>query len=210
MRRLRQILADLEHLVDAVGRIVTQTRQRAAGEIPPAKTRLVSLSDSDARPIRKGSLAQPTQFGYTGQVTDNRQGIIVDYEIQPGMPPDAPRLAPAIHRAITATGVVPEAVTADRGYGQTSVDTDLDALGVALVAVLRKGKTSQATTGDRRPPPTSLNSSNGGPAPKAASPPSNAKTAGTGPAPEDCDGARTWCGWGVFAHNAPKTAALTN
>jgi hypothetical protein len=36
-------------------------------------------------------------------------GIVVDYEIEAGMPPDAPRLAPAIARAITATGVVPGA-----------------------------------------------------------------------------------------------------
>ena len=92
----------------------------------PGKTRRVSLHDGDARPIRKGSLATPTQFGYTGQVTDNRDGIVVDYEIEAGMPPDAPRLAPAIARAITATGLIPDAVTADRGYGQASVDPGAD------------------------------------------------------------------------------------
>jgi hypothetical protein len=59
------------------------------------------------------------------------------------MPPDAPRLVPAIERAIAAVGVVPNAVTADRGYGQSSVDNDLDELGVDLVAILRNGKTSQ-------------------------------------------------------------------
>lgn len=59
----------------------------------------MSLIDGDARPIRKGSLATPTQFGYTAQVTDNRQGIVVDYEVEAGMPPDAPRLVPAIERA---------------------------------------------------------------------------------------------------------------
>jgi hypothetical protein len=35
------------------------------------------------------------------------------------------------------------AVTAARGYGQSSVDNDLDELGVDLVATLRNGKTSQ-------------------------------------------------------------------
>jgi hypothetical protein len=54
----------------------------------------VSLVDDDARPIRKGSLATPTQFSYPGHVTDNRQGIVVDYEIEPGMPPDAPGSPP--------------------------------------------------------------------------------------------------------------------
>lgn len=140
VRRLRRMLADLDYLIDAVGQIIAQTRLRLAGETPPGNKRRVSLCDGDARPIRKGSLATPTQFGYTGQVTDNRDGIVVDYEIEAGMPPDAPRLAPAISRVIVATKQVPDAVTADRGYGQASVDAELTNLGVNTVAILRKGK----------------------------------------------------------------------
>jgi IS5 family transposase len=181
VRRLRRMLADLEHLIDALGQIIAQTRLRLAGDTPPGKTRRVSLSDDDARPIRKGSLAKPTQFGYTAQVTDNRQGIVVDYEVEAGMPPDAPRLVPAIERAIATVGAVPKAVTADRGYGESSVDKGLDQFGVDLVAILRKGKTSQkrqaVETADDSP-----NSSNGAPDPKAGSPRRNASTAGTGPA----------------------------
>ena len=54
----------------------------------------------------------------------------------------APRLASAIVRLIEAVGVVLDAVTADRAYGQFSVDVELQALGVNTVAVLRKGKVS--------------------------------------------------------------------
>lgn len=130
------MLADLDAAIEAVGQIIAQTRLRLAGVTPPGATRRVSLHDGDARPIRKGSLKNPTQFGYTGQVTDNLDGIILDYEIEPGMPADAPRLAPAIERVIAVVGEVPDAVTADRGYGQSSVDVELDGLGVGLVAVL--------------------------------------------------------------------------
>ncbi len=66
VRRLRSMLADLEHLIDAVAQIITQTSLRLAGVMPESKTRRVSLFDGDARPIRKGSLAKPTQFGSTG------------------------------------------------------------------------------------------------------------------------------------------------
>ncbi len=209
VRRLRRMLADLAHLLDAVSQLVAQTRLRIAGETPPAKTRRVSLHDSDARPIRKGSLATPTQFGYTGQVTDNRDGIVVDYEIEPGMPPDAPRLAPAIARAITAAGVVPDAVTADRGYGQASVDADLVALGIETVAILRKGQPGKArqqveteagfvelvkwrTGAEGRI--AALKRQHGW---------ARARLRGL-------EGARIWCGWGVLSHNAIKIAALSN
>lgn len=208
VRRLRRMLADLEHVLDALGQIIAQTRLRLAGETPPGKTRRVSLVDGDARPIRKGSLANPTQFGYTAQVTDNRQGIVVDYEVEAGMPPDAPRLAPAIERAIAAVGIVPAAVTADRGYGQASVDEELDALGVGLVAVLRKGKTSQKRqTVEQDDAFVELVKWRTGSEGRIAALKrqhgwDRARIRGL-------VGARIWCGWGVLCHNTSKVAALT-
>ena len=41
---------------------------RLAGE--PITDRLVSISDPDARPIRKGKLRKPTEFGYVMQITE--------------------------------------------------------------------------------------------------------------------------------------------
>ena len=207
-RRLRRMLADLDHLLDALAQIIAQTRIRLAGEVPSSKTRRVSLCDGDARPIRKGSLAKPTQFGYTAQVTDNRQGIVVDFELEAGMPPDAPRLAPAIERAIAAVGIVPDAVTADRGYGQRSVDEELDTLGVDLVAVLRKGKTSQVRQAvEQADDFVELVKWRTGAEGRIATLKrqhgfDRARIRGL-------TGARIWCGWGVLCHNAIKIAALT-
>ncbi len=207
VRRLRRMLADLAHLIEAVGQLIAQTRLRLAGEIPPAKTRRVSLHDGDARPIRKGSLATPTQFGYTGQVTDNRDGIVIDYELQAGMPPDAPRLAPAVERIITATGTIPDAVTADRGYGEASVDAELQALGVKTVAILRKGQPGAARrrveAGDDF---VELIKWRTGAEGRIAA---LKRQHGWGRARiRELEGARIWCGWGVLAHNAIKIAAL--
>jgi IS5 family transposase len=136
-------------------------------------------------------------------------GIIVDYEIQPGMPPDAPRLAPAIERAITATGVVPDAVTADRGYGQASVDLELTELGVDLVAILRKGKpgvTRQQV--EAAPAFVEMIKWRTGAEGRISA---LKRQHGWGRARlRTLEGARTWCGWGVLSHNAIKIAALSN
>lgn len=209
VRRLRKMLADLAHLLDAVTQVIKQTRVRLGGKTPPGKTRRVSLCDGDARPIRKGSLATPTQFGYTGQVTDNRDGIVVDYEIEAGMPPDAPRLAPAIARAIAAVGVVPDAVTADRGYGQASVDTELELLGVDLVAILRKGQPGKSRQQVQAEDAfVELVKWRTGAEGRIAA---LKRQHGWGRARlRGLEGARIWCGWGVFSHNAIKIAALSN
>lgn len=38
VRRLRRMLADLDHVIDAVTQVIRQTRVRLAGETPSAKT----------------------------------------------------------------------------------------------------------------------------------------------------------------------------
>ena len=71
------------------------------------------MHDSDVRPIRKGRIDKPVEFGYTAQVTDNDDGIILDCDVAP----DGPQTAPAGGRIHPRTGRVPHTVTADRGYG---------------------------------------------------------------------------------------------
>ena len=99
-------------------RIAAQTRIRLAGQVPPSATRLVSLHDPDARPIRKGRIDRPVEFGYKAQVTDNDDGVIPDHVLEQGNPAGAPQLAPAIERVIRRTGRRPRTLTADRGYGE--------------------------------------------------------------------------------------------
>jgi IS5 family transposase len=62
--RLRRAVDDLTGLLGATRRIAEQTRQRLSGTTPDGVTRRVSLHDGDARPIAKGRLGRPVQFGY--------------------------------------------------------------------------------------------------------------------------------------------------
>jgi len=62
--RLRRAVNDLAELLDVTRRIAAQTRQRLAGTTPAGATRRVSLHEPDARPIAKGQLGKPVQFGY--------------------------------------------------------------------------------------------------------------------------------------------------
>jgi IS5 family transposase len=75
---------------------------------------------------------------------DNDDGIVVDHTIEPGNPPDAPRLAPAVERIIQRTGRKPRTVTADRGDGEQSVEDSLHDMGVRTVVIPRKGRPSRA------------------------------------------------------------------
>ena len=92
--RARAEINRLERLAERTSKIAEQCRQRLAGTTPQGSTRLVSLHDPDARPIVKGRLGRPVEFGYKAQIVDNEDGVIVDHNVEQGAPPDAPQLCP--------------------------------------------------------------------------------------------------------------------
>ena len=150
--RLARAVNDLSNLLEATARIIGQTRQRIAGTTPDGATRVVSLHDRDARPIAKGRLGKPVEFGYKGQIVDNDDGIVLDHDVQAGNPADAPQLAPAIDRVKARAGRAPGTVTADRGYGEAAVEQDLADLGVRTVVIPRKGRPGAGPTTARTTP----------------------------------------------------------
>jgi IS5 family transposase len=175
--------------------------------MPESATRLVSLHDPDARPIRKGRLGIPVEFGYKAQLVDNDDGVILDHNVEIGNPADAPQLAPAIDRITRRAGQAPRAVTADRGYGEARVEQDLHELGVRVVAIPRKSKPSAARRAieHRRAFREKVKWRTGSEGRINHIKRSYGwnRTELTGIA-----GARTWCGHGVFAHNLVKIGAL--
>jgi transposase, IS5 family len=205
--RLRQAINHLNTIVGRTRRVVAQARSRLAGVMPESATRLVSLHDADARPIRKGRLGKPVEFGYKAQVVDNADGVILDHNVEVGNPVDAPQLAPAIERIAHRTGGPPRAVTADRGYGAASVERELHELGVRYVAIPRKAKPSAARREfeHRRAFRNKVKWRTGSEGRINHLKRSYGwnRTELTGIA-----GARTWCGHGVFAHNLIKIGAL--
>ena len=205
--RATALVTELEATIAALECVIAQTRSRLEGKTPDGSRRIVSLHDTDARPIRKGRLGRPVEFGYKAQVLDNADGIVLDHEVMIGNPPDAPLLAPAIGRVVALFGRAPSAATADRGYGEARVEEQLHALGVKTVVIPRKGR----ATGERQNLQISkkflkfvkwrtgsegrishLKHSWGW---------NRTRIDGIG-------GARTWCGWGVLAHNATKISTL--
>ena len=205
--RLARAVNDLTELLDATRRIAAQTRQRLSGIVPDGARRRVSLHDPHARPIAKGRLGKPIEFGYKAQVVDNDDGVVLDHTVEPGNPPDAPRLAPAVKRVINRAGRRPRTVTADRGYGENSVEEDLHELGVRSVVIPRKGKPGKARQAAEHRP--------------AFRRTVKWRTGSEGRISilkrgygwdrtriDSTEGARIWAGHGVLAHNLVKISAL--
>jgi transposase, IS5 family len=112
--------AQLEELADRCEKVARQIRQRVAGE--PIKDRLVSLADPDARPIRKGKLGRPNEFGYVNQlceVTENTRrgarGLILPAATVLGNPAED-TLLPQTVAELRRLGISPREVTLDGAF----------------------------------------------------------------------------------------------
>lgn len=112
--------AALEEIADRCEKIACQIRQRVAGK--PIKDRIVSLHDPDARPIRKGKLGKPNEFGYVSQiceVTEHTQrgarGLILPASTQIGNPAED-TLLPATVAELQRLGIRVQEVALDGGF----------------------------------------------------------------------------------------------
>jgi transposase, IS5 family len=110
----------LEELADRCQRVVTQIQQRSRGE--KITDRLVSVSDPDASPIRKGKLGKPNEFGYVVQVAEvtantrrGARGYVLPAASAPGNPGEN-RLLPQTVAELDRLGLRPREVALDGGF----------------------------------------------------------------------------------------------
>jgi len=122
----------LDELADRCEKVASQICQRVAGE--PIKDRIVSLADPDARPIRKGKLGKPNEFGYVAQlaeVTENTRrgarGLILPAATAPGNPGEN-TLLPQTVAELKRLGISPREVALDGGFQSGPTNDSLDEL----------------------------------------------------------------------------------
>jgi IS5 family transposase len=197
-RRLRQLTTWLER----TERVIEQTKQVLGGNrhIP---NRLISLFDADARPIKKGNLRRPTEFGYKVSVADEDRGFVTDYEVTSGNPGDTSLLVPAIKRHTKRVGAVPKEVATDRGMARPTNEEALRKLGVAHCSLPKTGpKTPAEQKKERSPWFRRLQRFRAGGEGRISL--LKRKYGWRRTRLRGLDGVKTWVGWGAIAHNLAK------
>jgi transposase, IS5 family len=117
--KLRQI-DRFEAFVERSERVAEQIRKRMCGE--RITDRLVSIFDPDARPIRKGKLGKPNEFGFVAQIcelTENTKtgarGLIIPATSEIGNPQED-TLLPDTVAELERLGISPREVALDGGF----------------------------------------------------------------------------------------------
>jgi hypothetical protein len=125
-------IARLEGWIGRSRRVVDQVRMRFAGE--KIENRLVSLFDPDARPVRRGKLSAPNEFGYVVQLAE------VTSSTKPGttallLPPklaagstNENTLLPATAAEIAGLGIRLREASFDAGFTRVATEKALPGL----------------------------------------------------------------------------------
>jgi IS5 family transposase len=144
----------LTELADRCERVAEQIDRRARNL--KITDRLVSLADPDARPIRKGKLGKPTEFGYVAQiceVTENTRpgarGFILPAAHAPGNPAEN-RLLPHTAQELTNAGITPREVVLDGGFMPGPTHDTLPSLSGQQIQIAGRHEPGSRRTRKRR------------------------------------------------------------
>jgi IS5 family transposase len=131
--------AQLEELASRCEKVAAQIKQRVAEK--PIKDRIVSLADPDARPIRKGKLGKPNEFGYVTQLTEvtehtrrGARGLILPASTKIGNPGEN-ALLPQTVAELKRLGISPREVALDGGFHTELTNTALEDLAPKTVFI---------------------------------------------------------------------------
>ena len=141
-------VAQVEQALHDLHTIIRQSRSATAGDRIP--DRMVSVADPDARPIKKGKLGHPVQFGYKVQIVEAENGFVTDYSVSTGNPPDAEALGPALDGHRAQFGRDPAIVATDRSYDSAANQQDCQSRHIKTVAIPKRGKKSTARLAQER------------------------------------------------------------
>jgi transposase, IS5 family len=116
-RRAIQLAESLAHYVPLVHQVMGQTTRRVLeGRPVAARDKLVSLFEPHTAIIQRGKSApNETEFGRKLWYSEVDGGLISEYRILPGNPPEAAQWAGSLQHHRKVFGHPPELATADRG-----------------------------------------------------------------------------------------------
>jgi IS5 family transposase len=148
----KRAAARLERLADRCERVCQQIEQRVRGE--RITERLVSLHDPDARPIRKGKLGSPNEFGYVAQIAEvtpntrrGARGFVLPAPLKAGNPHED-TLLPDTVEELQRLALRPREVALDGGFTHANTDTTL--AGMGGVEVFIAGRRSERSRRSQR------------------------------------------------------------
>jgi IS5 family transposase len=147
----RKLAAPLDTFIPRVEQVLSQTTRRVLQqEQVPAAEKLVSLFEPHTTIIRKGKVAQPTEFGRVVWLDEVDGGIISRYAVLDGNPREEAQVRPSLDQHLALFKHPPKLLAGDRGTFSPEGERYAQAQGVNQVAMPQPGAKSPAREAHER------------------------------------------------------------
>ncbi len=141
----RKVTETLETFIPRVEQVIEQTTRRVLqGETVPADEKIVSLFEPETAIIRKGKIANATEFGRVVWLDEVEGGIISRYEVLDGNPPEDAQIPRSLDHHVALFAHPPNLLAGDRGTYSAENERYARKLGVKQVVLPKPGAKSQA------------------------------------------------------------------
>ena len=141
----QKLAATLETFIPRVEQVLEQTTRRVLqGETVPATEKIVSLFEPETAIIRKGKIAQATEFGRVVWLDEVEGGLISRYAVLEGNPPEDQQIRPSLDHHVALFEHPPNLLAGDRGTYSADNERYARTLGVKQVVLPKPGAKSQA------------------------------------------------------------------
>lgn len=140
-----RLVAQFEQVLPLMEQAIAQaTRRVLAGEVVPAKEKIVSLFEPHTQVITRHKPGKPVEFGRKLWIDEVDGGIVSGYRVLAEAGQDDPYLAESLVRHQQRFGKPPWLVAGDRGVSSPGNERLAEAAGVTRVVLPARGRASPA------------------------------------------------------------------
>jgi transposase, IS5 family len=108
---------ELQHYCELGERVLDQARRRVLeGEQVPNEEKIYSLFEPHTDLIKRGKVLKPVEFGHKVFLAESGCGLITQYRVLDGNPPDQVHVRQSVERHKQLFGRIPEIYSSDRGF----------------------------------------------------------------------------------------------
>jgi len=121
---VEQMIREIERLCHLADRVIDQSRRRVLqGEQVPPHEKLYSIFETHTDLIVRGKANKPIEFGHKVFLAESGIGLITQYSVLDGNPPDQAQVAPSLEGHKRTFKVSLDLYAGDRGfYSQENLD----------------------------------------------------------------------------------------
>jgi IS5 family transposase len=144
-KQAQKLKTALEQFLPRVEQVVAQTKRRVfESEKVPASEKIVSIFEPHTAIICRGKANKPVEFGRKVWLDEVEGGIVSDYRILDGNPPDSRQWKPSLAHHVQLFGRPPYQASADRGVYSASNEAYAEQVGIKRVILPKPGYKSEA------------------------------------------------------------------